>query len=186
MCPEWSGELYLEFHRGTYTSMGRNKRYNRLCEWKNCDVEQFSVLGRLLRTGLLYPREDLNRCWKLTLLNQFHDILPGSSIKEVYEDSKTQYEEILRTDRQNIEKALRAVADRIPASGRSAVVFNPLYTAGEGMIRIDSNVPVSLRRDGAVYPGQPAEDGGYLFWVDGILPKGYGVFSVEPASARDR
>lgn len=181
--PEWSGELYLEFHRGTYTSMGRNKRYNRLCEWKNCDVEQFSVLGRLLRTGLLYPREDLNRCWKLTLLNQFHDILPGSSIKEVYEDSKTQYEEILRTDRQNIEKALRAVADRIPASGRSAVVFNPLYTAGEGMIRIDSNVPVSLRRDGAVYPGQPAEDGGYLFWVDGILPKGYGVFSVEPASA---
>ena len=85
--PRWVGELYLEYHRGTYTSMARNKKYNRKSELLLQAVELFSQLA-----GGEYPAAQLHSCWETVLLNQFHDILPGSSIKEVYEESRAQYE----------------------------------------------------------------------------------------------
>ncbi len=79
--PTVQGELYLEYHRGTYTSQARVKRGNRRCEQALHDAEFLgTAAGR-------YPREELDRLWKLLLLNQFHDILPGSSISEVYDDA---------------------------------------------------------------------------------------------------
>ena len=89
--PSWSGELYLEFHRGTYTSQAKNKKYNRICEFMMADAEFYSVLANGLGNGYEYPEKELEKNWKLLLLNQFHDILPGSSIKDVYEDSAVQY-----------------------------------------------------------------------------------------------
>lgn len=91
--PKWVGELYLEYHRGTYTSMARNKKYNRKTEFLNLDSELFSTMNMILQ-GKKYPQSEINKNWEITLLNQFHDIIPGSSIKEVYEESKKQYEEI--------------------------------------------------------------------------------------------
>ena len=76
------GELYFEYHRGTYTSQARTKRGNRRCEQALHDAEFLSCLGDD------YPREELERLWKLLLLQQFHDILPGSSIGLVYEDAE--------------------------------------------------------------------------------------------------
>ncbi|WP_188456226.1 alpha-mannosidase [Virgibacillus oceani] len=90
----WDGELYLEFHRGTYTSQAYNKKSNRKLELLYKEVELLSVLeGVLTNTWKQYPQELLNKGWKIILRNQFHDILPGSSIKEVYEDSKLEYRE---------------------------------------------------------------------------------------------
>ncbi|HEY6032283.1 MAG TPA: glycoside hydrolase family 38 C-terminal domain-containing protein, partial [Gaiellaceae bacterium] len=77
------GELYFEYHRGTYTSQARTKRGNRRCEQALHDAEFLSCLG-----GGDYPRAELDRLWKLLLLQQFHDILPGSSIRLVYEDAE--------------------------------------------------------------------------------------------------
>jgi alpha-mannosidase len=77
------GELYLEYHRGTYTTQARTKRGNRRCELALHDAEFLAAA----RDGA-YPRAELDRLWKLLLLQQFHDILPGSSIREVYVDAE--------------------------------------------------------------------------------------------------
>jgi alpha-mannosidase len=82
----WEGELYFEYHRGTLTSMARNKRDNRLSELRLMDLELLSVMA--LEKGFIYPERELQELWENVLLNQFHDILPGSSIREVYEVTK--------------------------------------------------------------------------------------------------
>ena len=114
--PVWVGELYLELHRGTYTTQARNKRGNRKSEFLLRDAEFFDAVtlalapkrkeksadpGRAVYdvTGLNEPhaqthRAALDRAWKLVLLNQFHDIIPGSSINWVYRDSDRDYETI--------------------------------------------------------------------------------------------
>ncbi|MDX1359039.1 MAG: glycoside hydrolase family 38 C-terminal domain-containing protein, partial [Clostridia bacterium] len=83
----WSGELYLEHHRGTYTSEGRNKRYNKLMENLLRDSEIAGIM-----TGKGYDKNRFETIWKEVLLYQFHDILPGSSIKRVYDESLARYE----------------------------------------------------------------------------------------------
>ncbi len=83
------GELYFEYHRGTYTSQARTKRLNRRCEQALHDAEFLLCLGR----GA-YPRAELDRLWKLLLLNQFHDILPGSSIRLVHEEAERDLAEV--------------------------------------------------------------------------------------------
>ena len=85
------GELYFEYHRGTYTSQARVKRGNRRCEQALHDAE-FLAVAR----GGEYPRAELDRLWKLLLLQQFHDILPGSSIGLVYEDAARDLAELER------------------------------------------------------------------------------------------
>jgi alpha-mannosidase len=86
--PTVLGELYFEYHRGTYTSQARVKRWNRRCEQALHDVE---FLGAQAGD---YPRAELERLWKLLLLNQFHDILPGSGIGPVYEDAHRDLAEV--------------------------------------------------------------------------------------------
>jgi alpha-mannosidase len=87
--PTIVGELYLEYHRGTYTSQARTKRGNRRCEIALHDAEFLATAA-----GGDYPRAELDRLWKLLLLNQFHDILPGSSIRLVYEDAERDLAEV--------------------------------------------------------------------------------------------
>lgn len=109
----WDGELYLEFHRGTYTSMAQNKKYNRKAEFKNGETELYAAMASLLDQKYLYPQEQLEHSWKLLLLNQFHDILPGSSIKEVYEDSAAQYEEIFAADEEMMKTAKKSIREKL-------------------------------------------------------------------------
>ena len=87
--PVWSGELYLEYHRGTFTTQARTKLGNRQLEQGLQETEYLLSLGELDD----YPIEKLDRIWKKLLLNQFHDILPGSSIKMVYEVAEKEYAE---------------------------------------------------------------------------------------------
>lgn len=90
----WDGELYLEFHRGTYTSQAYNKKTNRRLELLYRETELLSVIGSLYSEKWVnYPGERLNEGWKIILRNQFHDIIPGSSINEVYIDSREEYTE---------------------------------------------------------------------------------------------
>ena len=87
--PTWVGELYLEYHRGTYTSQSRTKQHNRASELLYREAEWLNAWATLL--GAPSQQERLNQGWRTILLNQFHDILPGSSVPLVYEESNRQY-----------------------------------------------------------------------------------------------
>jgi len=88
--PSWQGELYLECHQGTYTTQARNKKYNRRLELLLREAEYACVLA-LKYKDIPYPQEAIETIWKEVLLYQFHDILPGSSIKRVYDESVKRY-----------------------------------------------------------------------------------------------
>ncbi|MBA3906210.1 MAG: alpha-mannosidase, partial [Pseudonocardiales bacterium] len=88
--PVWSGELYLEYHRGTYTTQARTKRGNRRSEHLLREAELWSTAATV-RTGVPYPVETLRSCWETVLLQQFHDILPGTSIAWVHRQAEREY-----------------------------------------------------------------------------------------------
>ncbi|MBD3177908.1 MAG: alpha-mannosidase [Armatimonadia bacterium] len=95
----WVGELYLERHQGTYTTQGRSKRYNRKLELALRDAEM--LLALTAWTGdAEYPRDELEEIWREVLLYQFHDILPGSSITRVYDESLERYAALLERVRE--------------------------------------------------------------------------------------
>lgn len=94
--PTWNGELYLQYHRGTLTSVAKNKANNRNAERRLRELEFLGVMA-LVQTGMAYPTETLAEFWELVLINQFHDILPGTSIPEVYVDSDAEYARIFST-----------------------------------------------------------------------------------------
>jgi alpha-mannosidase len=110
--PVWNGELYLEYHRGTYTTQSRNKRANRKSEFLLHDAEFLASYAALLSPpgGYQYPHDALRRAWELTCLNQFHDILPGSSIGAVYAESLAQYATIRELGERVRDEALAAMA----------------------------------------------------------------------------
>ncbi|MBQ0105541.1 MAG: alpha-mannosidase, partial [Armatimonadetes bacterium] len=85
----WKGEMYLEFHQGTLTTQARNKKYNRKMEFALREAEMMSAFA--MQNGREYPEETIENIWKEVLLYQFHDILPGSSIQRVYEESLERY-----------------------------------------------------------------------------------------------
>ncbi|SDC67784.1 alpha-mannosidase [Paenibacillus sp. UNCCL117] len=101
----WDGELYLELHRGTYTSQAYNKRMNRKLELLYKETEWLAVRQALAAGWRSYPQAALYAGWKIILRNQFHDIIPGSSIREVYEDSREEYAEAELIARQVWEQA---------------------------------------------------------------------------------
>ena len=92
--PVWRGELYLEKHQGTLTTQARNKRGNRKLEFALRELE-LSASRAFLTHGAAYPNDALDRIWKEMLLLQFHDILPGSSITRVYNESLPRYAALL-------------------------------------------------------------------------------------------
>ena len=130
--PRWVGELYLEFHRGTYTSNAKNKKNNRNCEMLLGKAELLSMTDRLL-TGGAYPKAALYDSWQTVLLNQFHDIIPGSSIYEVYEECDREYAAVRKTGQGIVDEKLRSLSGRIP--GQGLMVYNPLGFARSGLVR---------------------------------------------------
>ena len=107
--PLWNGELYLEYHRGTYTSQASVKRANRKNEFLLHDAE-FLAAWAAMGTDYDYPQAELTRAWELLCLNQFHDIIPGSSIGQVYEETARDHERIRTTCQQVREASLAALA----------------------------------------------------------------------------
>lgn len=177
--PKWVGELYLEFHRGTYTSMGRNKRYNRLCEFKNTDAEFLGALGAWYWNGT-YPEQELRHVWEITLLNQFHDILPGTSIKEVYEDSREQYEEILGITGTLIEKRMENLAAAVGGAAPGIVVVNSAGIARKTVAEVKTDKPIKVYQGSKQLKGQMGQDGVYRFITGELPPKGYCTYEVKP------
>jgi len=121
--PRWVGELYLEFHRGTLTSIGMIKNYNRRAEYLCHNVELASSTAlRLLATP--YPEEALDKMWHTVLINQFHDIIPGSSVKEVYDDAKVEFEEFFKTGAEALNDKLTVLLENVKTD-TDTLVYNP-------------------------------------------------------------
>ena len=134
LVPEWQGELYLEFHRGTYTSIAKNKKNNRECEFLLLDTEALCVMLDKIR-GAKFPKEELHNMWEVLLVNQFHDIIPGSSIFEVYERSDKDYAEIKANANKIRETVYDYIASNVESDGY--VIFNPHSFTGSGVVDID-------------------------------------------------
>lgn len=129
--PEWHGDLYLELHRGTYTTHGRNKRSNRKAEvlYREAELWHALALPRLDAGVDGRLRGELHDGWKLILLNQFHDIIPGSAITEAYVTSEKEYGTIFEKGRASLNAILPALAggvDTTAGEGAPYVVFNGL------------------------------------------------------------
>ncbi|KAH9525275.1 Alpha-mannosidase 2C1 [Bulinus truncatus] len=116
---KWKGELYLEMHNGTYTTWAKVKKYNRQCEVLLQELETVSTMAQVISPEFKYPKEEIDRLWKLLLLNQFHDVLPGSSINLVYLDAIKYYEDIEKSATSLIKKALKACLKTQEDSGAS-------------------------------------------------------------------
>lgn len=117
--PRWSGELYLEYHRGTYTSQANTKQGNRRSEALLREAELWSATATV-RVGFAYPAAELEQIWRLVLLQQFHDILPGSSIAWVHRDAERNYAAVARRLEAIIDDATGALA----GAGSTPMVFN--------------------------------------------------------------
>ncbi len=130
---KWVGELYLELHRGTYTSQAKTKRNNRKAEFALQNAETICVLAEVL-TGLPYPKERLDKVWKVVLTNQFHDILPGSSIGEVYEVCDEEYKWVFAELKEIVSNAQNALNERITCLENESMVFNPHSFETDGLI----------------------------------------------------
>lgn len=156
--PVWEGELYFEYHRGTYTSMGRNKRSNRKCEQLLMDAELLEVL-----TGTS-EKEEMDKIWRTVLLNQFHDILPGSSIAEVYEVTKKEYAEIESRLAEMIAEKLNLLMD----GGQDKIsVFNTLGFDRNDVVSLgDCHAAALTDESGKIYPVQETAQGAVAYITD--------------------
>lgn len=131
--PVWSGEMYLEFHRGTYTSQARTKRGNRRSEHALREAELWATTAAL--HGAEYPYDELDELWEIVLLQQFHDILPGSSIGWVHREAERRYDEVLTRLEQVTVRALEHLA----GDGTAELVANagPYAQAGAAALGLD-------------------------------------------------
>ena len=146
--PTWNGELYLELHRGTYTTQSRNKRANRKSEFLLHDAEFLAVMASLADANFIYPADSLKKAWELVCLNQFHDIIPGSSINDVYRESLEQYTEVRNVAESVCENALNALMSQ---SEGDVFVVNPSS--------FTRNSPVQLKDTGFADKGLINADG---------------------------
>jgi alpha-mannosidase len=166
----WVGELYLELHRGTFTTQAAVKKENRRLENRLLTVE---MLCSLLPAAE-YPRQELQDAWRTLLLNQFHDIIPGSSIHMVYEVTAAEYAQLHATlDRLTADAAARLLPGGDMAGG-STVLFNSLAYRWRGL--------VPLPADAGDGPVQAAGPGGAAWPVQRIDGRDYLLADLPPLS----
>lgn len=192
--PVWKDELYLEYHRGTYTTQADIKKYNRYLENLLTTTEAFSLISKPL--GGEYNYESLKKAWEIVLFNQFHDILPGSSIREVYFDAKKDYAVAEKIAENELKKAIKLIGSKINTSsidGEPIVVFNPSPWKRSDYVKIeieerDYTYKV-FDREGTEIPSQlidltedlPEEikKKGLIFIAEDVPAMGYKVYQLK-------
>ncbi len=145
--PTWDSELYLEYHRGVYTTQANHKKNMRDSEEEVLNAEKWSSLAWL--DGLAYPGAELTEDWKKVLFNQFHDLAAGSGIGVIYKDAQKDYDWVRMSTNEISSGALKAVIDRVDTTdgnrnkGIPVVVFNPLGWKRDGDVTLNISLPAS-------------------------------------------
>lgn len=185
----WDGELYLEYHRGTYTSQAHNKRMNRKLELLYREAEWLqSVLALESGDPGRYPGEKLRYGWSIILRNQFHDILPGSSIREVYEDARMEYDEAAKLGDDTLQEALTGLAvDGTAEAGAACTVFNSTSFARTDLAAIPLSGNIASGGTWTDESGAPAaaqyHDGQWLVQAEEVPALGGKTLYFHPGSA---
>jgi alpha-mannosidase len=184
--PIWNNELYLEFHRGCYTTHADQKSYNRRCEGLLYQAELWASLATII-LGQAYPKTELEDAWKKVLFNQFHDILPGTSIPEVFVEANEAWQKVERDGKKILDESLSAIASQITLpppphpDARPIIIFNSLNWQRSEIVAC--SVPsgnweiYDLERQ--KLPSQRSADGQLLFMAN-IPSVGYRLFWLCP------
>jgi len=143
--PVWNDELYLEYHRGVFTTQANHKRNMRESEEQLLNAEKYSSLAWL--SGVSYPGMELNEAWKKVLFNQFHDLAAGSGIGDIYRDAQRDYDFVRSQAEHVTSHALHTVASQIdtrgPSQGVPVLVVNPLAWERTDPVSIHVQMPES-------------------------------------------
>jgi alpha-mannosidase len=188
--PVWKDELYLEYHQGTFTTQAKNKEWNRRSETLLTNLEKFSSFA--YQNGGKYNEADIEEAWKNVLFNQFHDILPGSSIREVYIDAAERYEAaavIGNFELTNVLNLLSGIAktDAVKET-KPMIIFNALNWKRSDIATVP--LPVSEKKEltvmdfnGEEIPSQIIQRDKYkrnlIFKTDAVPPMGYEVYYLK-------
>ncbi|MCL2378578.1 MAG: alpha-mannosidase [Defluviitaleaceae bacterium] len=179
----YDGELYFEYHRGTYTSQAYSKKANRQMENLLHNAELLNIMRDLKQGTSEYPTQPLNEIWERVLLLQFHDIIPGTSIRQVYEDSRNDYEGLLTRTQGLIKAATTAINNEIKLNQDSVVVYNNLSwrrDTAEMLIPYSSHVKedtIFKDSEGYVLESQKTEEGLFVVFTE-LPPLGYKTFAI--------
>ncbi len=192
--PVWDDELYLEYHQGTYTTHAKMKEWNRRSEVLLTNAEKFSTLAT--RFGDIYHGSDLEEAWRDVLFNQFHDILPGSGIRENYIDATEKYKASEKIGVHELDRALDRISRQINTSSITKAapveVFNPLGWERGGIVTLqlpqDETGPYTMvGADGKVIPSQIIQSDKYtreLFFLAGGVPSmGYRSYGLKKGAS---
>lgn len=175
--PVYDGELYYENHRGTFTSQAFIKKNNRRGEFMMRNAEIFNVFGGD------YPAEDMEKAWKILLINQFHDILPGTSIHEAMENTREEYAELRELGGKLIRDGKNKILNNVSVKDDSVLVWNMLTWQTKGIVKAE--IPYAAKgiknSDGKVLASRVYDKDGkhYIeFYADPVPAFGYGVFTL--------
>jgi alpha-mannosidase len=188
----WNDELYLEFHRGCYTTHGDQKRFNRKCEILLYEAEIFAAWASI-SYSLKYPKTELESAWKKLLFNQFHDILPGSSITEVYTDALPEWQAVETVGTQILHKSLHTIALQAPLPtpphkhSLPIFVFNSLNWQRSEVVSVELPESFSgaiIYSSDGIIPSQQSNSS-LLFLAENIPSVGYRIFWVCPSTSEN-
>ena len=185
--PVHNGELYLELHRACQTTQARTKRNNRKCEWLLHTAEWLCATAALY--GKPYDRKTINAAWRILLTHQFHDILPGSSITEVYADADRNYAAIKDLLTPLVTDAQTFLATQIATDGEGTpiIVWNPLSWERDDVVLLQPPPSCDafhvVAPDGTVMPSQRIETGAIIFEARRVPPLGHAVYRLMPGAA---
>jgi len=169
------GELYYQCHRGVLTSQAKTKRGNRKCELALREAEMWTAAAAKLG-DVAWPRETLDEAWQAVLLNQFHDILPGSSMRRVYEEAEADYDRVLATATELIGAATGATT----ADSPGLTVFNSLGWPRTALVPLPAGATGATDHAGRVLPAQTV--GGATLVEAEVPPCGWTTLRVGEAS----
>ena len=170
--PTFVGELYFELHRGTLTTQARTKKLNREAEHRLVEAEAFGAIASL--QGFKYPAAEIETAWKTTLLNQFHDVLPGSSIHEVYEDTHRMLDGVVDTATRIRDEALAGVSGVVGDDTRATHVMVANASLAGRFLRTllpgRTESSASITASGVKLVTQPTPDGLLIYDADQKVP----------------
>ena len=188
--PVWKDELYLEYHQGTFTTQANMKKANRTDEVLMTNAEKFSTLASL--SGGVYNSAALEKAWKGVLFNQFHDILPGSSIREVYIDAAETHQKAAEIGKFELSRSLRYLAHRVNTSkirgAEPLIVFNPLAWDRTDVVKVslpwgDAEAYAVFDENGREIPSQVMRAGEYqrvlMFIARDVRSLGYRTYQLK-------
>ncbi|HTO93372.1 MAG TPA: glycoside hydrolase family 38 C-terminal domain-containing protein, partial [Bacteroidota bacterium] len=192
--PVWKNELYLEYHQGTFTTQAAMKKFNRTNEALLTNAEKVSSFATL--AGRPYNGAALQDAWRNVMFNQFHDILPGSGIREVYIDATATHREAREIAQHELRGALEKIEAGVNTSsfrhGTPFTVFNTLSWTRTDLATLrlpegDTKAYAVFDARGSEIPSQTVRESRYerelLFIAKEVPPLGYATYELRPKEA---